>query len=497
MTVETALRAVLWLVLLAVVASTKTDPDLWGHVRFGMDMLRTMTIRQADTYSFTSDQPWVNHEWAAEIVFGGAYALAGTAGLIAVKLAVVLAILALLNVMLRHEGVATARYRDLLAAAALITTIEQAHHVRPQLFSLLFFAALLSSLQLSARIVWILAALPVIFALWVNFHGGWIVGGGVLLLWTAGVAISRPFDARLTAWCVGAGAASLAATLINPEGIGLLGFLADTVGLGRADITDWQPVTSVGASILALWAATAALALWGLVRGYREGVPVQRLLIVVFLAIGSFRVNRLLAFFALATLFLLGAALARSIRRPVPAPAVPLRRGPALAVLTLALVLSAGALRSLAVSATCIAVDPRTTAEGGAVAFLGARGASGRLLVWFDWGQYALWHLAPHLRVSLDGRRETVYSEALRDRHVRFYFDGPGGAALPEELQADYVWIPDELPATARLRDAGWRVLYEGDGSVVFARPGREAEGSAAPWRAAPAPSSPRCFPGP
>ena len=502
LTIETALRTVLWLVLLAVVASTKTDPDLWGHVRFGMDMLRTMTIRQADTYSFTADQPWVNHEWAAEIVLGGAYAIAGTAGLIAVKLAVVMPVLALLNLMLRYEGVSTPRHRDLLAAAAVIATIEQAHNLRPQLFSLLFFAALLASLQLSQRNVRILAALPAIFALWVNFHGGWIVGGGVLLVWTAGVALSRPFDSRMTAWCVGAGAASLAATSINPEGLGLLTFLTDTVGFGRADITDWQPVTTMGVNIQMLWAAISVLAVWGVVRGRRSGVPVQRWLVVVFLAMGSFRVNRLLAFFALATLFLLGPTLARAIRRPAPAPAIPLRRGAALAAMTVALVLCAGTLRSLAMSAGCIAVDPRTTAEPGAAAFLGEHGVSGRLLVWFDWGQYALWHLAPHLRVSLDGRRETVYSAALRERHLRFYLDGPGGAALPDELRADYVWIPGHLPAAGRLRDTGWPVLYEGEGSVIFGRPGRAAEGGPEDWMtpeaAAPAPGSvSRCFPGP
>ncbi len=41
--------------------------------------------------------------------------------------------------------------------------------------------------------------------------------------------------------------------------------------------------------------------------------------------------------------------------------------------------------------------------------------ASGRLAVWFDWGQYAIWHLSPRLRVSWDGRRETVYSEAAQE----------------------------------------------------------------------------------
>src|SRR5262249_47963434 len=36
----------------------------------------------------------------------------------------------------------------------------------------------------------------------------------------------------------------------------------------------------------------------------------------------------------------------------------------------------------------------------------------GRLALPFDWGQFAIWHYGPRLRVSTDGRRETVYSDA-------------------------------------------------------------------------------------
>jgi hypothetical protein len=92
--------------------------------------------------------------------------------------------------------------------------------------------------------------------------------------------------------------------------------------------------------------------------------------------------------------------------------------------------------------------------------------------VWFDWGEYAIWHLAPRLRVSIDGRRETVYSEAVRDRHGQFYLDEPGGAGLPQELAADYVWIPPYAPAVRGLEAAGWQRLYQDADSVVFGRAG-------------------------
>ena len=56
---------------------------------------------------------------------------------------------------------------------------------RPQMFSLTAFAWLLYELERfrrgTDRGVW---RLPLLFALWVNLHGGWLVGAGVLVLFT-------------------------------------------------------------------------------------------------------------------------------------------------------------------------------------------------------------------------------------------------------------------------------------------------------------------------
>src|SRR4029078_343746 len=38
---------------------------------------------------------------------------------------------------------------------------------------------------------------------------------------------------------------------------------------------------------------------------------------------------------------------------------------------------------------------------------------SGRMVTWFNWGEYGIWHFGPKLRVSVDGRRETVYAESV------------------------------------------------------------------------------------
>src|SRR5437867_12489400 len=53
-----------WRLLIAMVLSvpavmSTADPDLWGHTRFGLDMLETQRIPPVDRYSFTQDVPWI------------------------------------------------------------------------------------------------------------------------------------------------------------------------------------------------------------------------------------------------------------------------------------------------------------------------------------------------------------------------------------------------------------------------------------------------------
>ena len=153
------------------------------------------------------------------------------------------------------------------------------------------------------------------------------------------------------------------------------------------------------------------------------------------------------------------------------------------------------ALVVAAVNVTHLQVNRRLMPAPGSVAFLNAQPA-GRVLVWFDWGEYAIWHLAPRMRVSIDGRRETTYSANVQDQHLRFYFDAAGGASLPAALSADYVWIPPYLPAARRLDAEGWRRVYEDGDAVVFA-PRAAPVHEHAVMLAATAPLETATFPGP
>src|SRR6185503_11878695 len=82
------IRAALGIVLLAVITHTRADPDLWGHVQFGRDIVSEASIPRLDPYAFTSDREWINHEWLAESTRYIAFALGRGPGLVVLKMLV-------------------------------------------------------------------------------------------------------------------------------------------------------------------------------------------------------------------------------------------------------------------------------------------------------------------------------------------------------------------------------------------------------------------------
>jgi hypothetical protein len=127
--------------------------------------------------------------------------------------------------------------------------------------------------------------------------------------------------------------------------------------------------------------------------------------------------------------------------------------------------------------------------EAEAVTFLRENPIQGRLLSSFEYGQLAIWHFAPKLSVSYDGRRETVYSETVQKAHQRFYSKSPD-AGYARLLKADYIWLPHRMPVIELLKRDGWVEIFRGSRSVVLARKAG-AYTQPASWTAQ------RCFPGP
>src|SRR5262249_50408541 len=132
---DVALAAVFTL-LVVLFSDTSADADLWGHIRFGSDLLATRQLSTHDPYSFTSDIAWVNHEWLAEAIEAGFYLAAGAIGLNVLKLSVI----ALIGVIVwrGYRTLADGRFAaGMLTAIVLLTTYTRTQVLRPQLFSVL------------------------------------------------------------------------------------------------------------------------------------------------------------------------------------------------------------------------------------------------------------------------------------------------------------------------------------------------------------------------
>jgi hypothetical protein len=446
------------LLFFGLATRTAADPDLWGHLRFGLDMLQTLALSSIDPYSFTQDRPWINHEWLSEAVAALAFRAGGIAGLTLLKAALVVGAIGIVWHALR--GVEPV-FRMSVVGVVVLGTGSVIMTIRPQLWSLLGIAVLartLASDSFGRR--W----LPLLFAVWANLHGGWIVGFGLVAVWALldGLVCRERalnWSAIVLACAVG--------TLATPYGMNLWKFLWNTVHLTR-DIGEWQPLHRQPLMNWLPIAALCATAAWLATRPFPRRAPVLAALVV--LACGAWRVSRIGPLFAVAAPILLAPALAN--RRPyVPwSLASPLDvRGTAL-MLAISAGLLGGGVWAAVSSGHCINVVGAWVPPSSPVVLL-AGAKDGRLVTFFDWGEYAIWHLGPRVRVSMDGRRETVYSDARLTQHDAILAGTDAGFRALENWNAEYVWLPARSMATKTwLVSHGYRLELDTPISFVAVR---------------------------
>lgn len=438
------------------------DPDLWGHLRFGLDWWESFTLPLADPYSFTQDRPWINHEWLSEAAMGAAYRAVGATGLILLKVATIGAALGILYHRLRG---ATPVVTTIVLSLAIVTVLPISLTIRPQLWSVLCLAALAALLDNPAspppfRIV----ACALLFTLWANLHGGWVTGAGVLAAYCGVRLVQAPGQALRWSAMIGV---PLLATLVNPYGIGLWRFLASTVRASRPDITEWQPMGID--SPLILWvplAATIAIsAALSRERETRPSLPVLAALLLLVLA--AIRVHRVAPLMGPASLVFLAPYISRAwghagrVRLPD-------RRAAQILWIPAAVALLAVARPATAFLA-CLTIRGDWAPD--TVAAMALKGRQGKLATTFVWGEYAIWHFGPALRVSVDGRRETVYSDSVIQLHRRFEAGEPDALEDVRKLAPDYIWLPASRTRVKDwLRDNDYRIDITTPASFIAVR---------------------------
>ncbi len=451
------------------------DPDLWGHIRFGRDLWRSGRLPATDPYAFTNaGHTWINHEWAAELLFYHVYALFGDAGLLLGKLC--FGILTTLGVYAASRARGgdehpLIRFGGLIM---LITALSPGYMIRPQLFSFLFFSLelliLYRYLERGENQLWLL---PLLMALWVNMHGGFLMGWVVLVAACACHAAaawlssdSRPPVRALVGWTA---AASLA-TVINPYGCRLHAFLIGSLSVSR-DITEWRslPVGELSYTNIKLMMILVPVLMWR----YRRELRLWESVIVLMTMTGAIVHQRHVPFFGMAaTPFLMQytGRLVTDIRSRL-RPMFLERRvwlPVAAAMGVLAMILFYRGAERYALSGFRIVVDPMTYPVT-SVSFLKKNGFQGNLILPFDWGEYAIWKLYPKCRVSIDGRFRTAYPESVIRDHFIHHGDVDGWRHLLNTYRADLVLAVYHPKVAEYLKSRpGWVYVYSDSRAMVF-----------------------------
>jgi hypothetical protein len=476
------------LVIVIADSAQMSDPDLWGHIRFGQAVLAEHHLITRDPYSYTAfGHQWSNHEWLTEVVMAAAYDTLGVIGLKLWKLVCVTATMLLVAMGMAEAGAAPRVQLNLfvLAAIALVPQME----FRPQLFTFALLAAMLAILARDnyrrAAPLWLLIPL---MALWANLHGGFIMGIAVLALYAATATIEDFVSGAGLRHGLRLGAlafAAFVATMVTPYGLETWSPVLHALRnpMTRISVTDWQPL---GFALMRQWHASHAGIIYFLC-----GI-VMIIAFVVTFALAPRGGD--LPLVAIAGVMSVAAIVAvRNLPLAIIACALPVARHWSLPIDRRRERAQAAGAKvepmpersatspwiALAVAVLLAAyaglLSPRLRNDkpypAGAVAFMQKHNLHGNILGDFGWGEYLIWHTAPASKVFIDGRYDTVYPYAIIDQYIGFYFDLSGAPAMLTAYPHDLVLIPPTSGAyTLMAGRTEWKLIYRDTVSALFVR---------------------------
>jgi hypothetical protein len=489
-----ALLAFVWTLALYQFSESTVDPDLWGHVVFGQQMLKTRAVERVEIYSWTvNGQEFINHEYGADLILGGTHLLLGGTGLLLLKIAIGLLTFGL-ALRLGSKSLRWPQSAIALALGAVaVTEISYGFAARPQIFTALGLAIeLLLLRRIHEGRHWWALALPVLFMIWINIHGGALAGVGLLglaagsstlqMLWqhrrrTGATAIELPacriaFRTVVALWLAVLGV--LASLCCNPWGPALVRWLVQSVLWFRPEIEEWNPTPFGWDHAAAFILIAVSIFAWAASRRPRQFWELAVCGAFAVLALRSVRNAPLFAIVALALVPPhLADALAR-FRNHFAGLFELARQRPfqklAPGFLGIASIAIAIATFTLHKEHPLTMEVPRSRYPTGVIEFVRNHQLEGKMLNFFDWGDMIIFQL-PNCAPSIDGRLDACYSHSLIVAHWKLY----NGEDVDEKVlsidAADLALLPSKLAGTLALRNRpGWRVVYFDETAALLAR---------------------------
>lgn len=481
------------------ISLTPTLPnDFWWHLRAGA-LIAGDGLPATNIFAWTiaTDAPFTYQSWLSEWLFYVLYQAGGFQLVVFARNMLGLAAFTLVayEAQRRSGSWRLAAVVVLLAGAMTINNLT----TRTQNWSWVPFTLVLIVLgryvdgQLAPRG---LALLPLIMAFWVNVHGAFVIGLLLAAAFIVGETLRRLLrqPRALTwmrlRWLYLAGGAMLAATLINPLGPGVFGYVRDLLRDTPVQtmINEWQPPTPN--SLAGMFFYAGVLVLLAAFAFARRRPTISDVVLVCGLAWLAFNSARHVVWFAMAAMPIAAQCLAAP--RPVfnqgaGRIAGRERGGGAVANLTVVGLLALAVIvvqpwfkpalplpepyRNLFVELPGGAQLFSADTPVAATEHLRAEPCAGRLFNELGYGSYLIWGLYPQAQVFIDPRVELFPLTIWQD-----YAQLTRGQQVPELLaQYDIACVlldTGHQPALAAALPelAGWQRTFSTGRSEVWRR---------------------------
>jgi hypothetical protein len=461
------------------------DYDLWARLAVGSIFFQTGTVMKHDIFSYLPTKSvWIDHEWGSGVVFYTFARYLGEYGIFVLKALLIYSIFIMVLKTIKAQGInkPVGVLYCVLLGYALFPGI--ASLVRSQMFTYLFFIVWLYELECVRlqrktvrRMLWVF---PCTMLFWVNMHGGFLAGIGLVALYAIGELLNRR-NALPYLWIA---LSILPITLINPYGFSLWGHVVEASLMPRPFIPEWHPISLSGPmqvidglkvhflmGYMLFVGMTLATAIRSMVR--RERPDWTRIILFAVLLFISVRQQRHVVFLVLAVSALLhdqfdglldplrkvidGTSLGNFLKKQTA-----VRRGLGY-VLPTAIFICIIPKLSYGMS-----VDYRRFPVG-SLEFIKQNRISGNLATAFDWGSYGFWKLYPQCKVLVDGRYEDVYPDDVFSIAMRFSQKKERWWEALARFHTDVVVLPKNAYTQTDLSLLpDWKPVYQDFVSVVL-----------------------------
>lgn len=457
------------------------DTDIWWHLKAGEAISSLGRIPTYDLFSFSNGEniyPWFNISWLWDVAYYWLYQISGEhmyLPLVVTGIINALTLSLLIWLMLsRGVKVITAFMVFILCVIPYSYMITPRPHEITFLMTVIFYAALQIAVSGNKKLLLLLPALMVI---WVNCHGGFLVGFTILGAYMFAALCAR--NKNDIKWISATIIACALATLINPLGIEIIAACKRTLASEMVPyISEWDPMRFDPAFTLHMFYMLFFLVIFN---PLSKNVSLAEKILSVFWVISSLQHERNMPLGVLLSAPVFAIRIEDLLAHLPPR----LKNGIinanndyekdlqrprvkkiifASSLLVIIFLLCGGAK-----SWVDIPLDDTKHAVK-ETEYVKQNYSNLNILTDYFQGGYIIYGLDGTSRIFVDGRAETAYSKEVIKDYLRMHLCLPGWEKIMEKYSFDAAMIPkDSACAVAYFNSAAsWKKVFTGNIDIVY-----------------------------